>query len=41
VQSPWSIKNPNDGNPNEAGILKPICFVFDLEPTRAPQPLSE
>jgi hypothetical protein len=40
VQSPWSIKNPND-NPNEEEILKPVCFVFDFAPTRALRQLSE
>jgi hypothetical protein len=41
VQSPWSIKNPNDDNPNEEEILKPICFVFDFAPTRALRQLSD
>jgi hypothetical protein len=41
VQSPWSIKNPNGDNPNEAEILKPVCFVFDFAPTRALRQLSE
>ncbi|MET0008714.1 MAG: hypothetical protein ABW124_05355 [Candidatus Thiodiazotropha sp. 6PLUC9] len=41
VQSPWSIKNPNGGNPNEEEILKPVCFVFDFAPTRALRQLSE
>jgi hypothetical protein len=41
VQSPWSIRNPNGGDPNEEEILKPICFVFDFAPTRALRQLSE
>jgi len=41
VQSPWSIKNPNGGDPNEEEILKPVCFVFDFAPTRALRQLSE
>jgi hypothetical protein len=41
VQSPWSIKNPNDADPNEEEILKPVCFVFDFAPTRALRQLSE
>ena len=41
VQSPWSIKNPNGGNPHEEEILKPVCFVFDFAPTRALRQLSE
>lgn len=41
VQSPWSIKNPNGGNPNEEEILKPICFVFDFAPTRALRQLAD
>ena len=41
VQSPWSVKNANDDNPNEEEILKPACFVFDFAPTRALRQLSE
>ncbi len=41
VQSPWSIRNPNGGDPNEEEILKPVCFVFDFAPTRALRQLSE
>jgi L-rhamnose mutarotase len=41
VQSPWTIKNPNGDNPHEEEILKPICYVFDLAPTRALRQLSE
>jgi hypothetical protein len=41
VQSPWSIRNPNGGNPNEEEVLKPVCFVFDFAPTRALRQLSE
>ena len=41
VQSPWSIKNPNGGDPNEEEVVKPICFVFDFAPTRALRQLSE
>lgn len=41
VQSSWSVRNPNDDNPNEEEILKPICFVFDFAPTRALRQLSD
>jgi len=41
VQSPWSIENPNGGDPNEEEILKPVCFVFDFAPTRALRQLSD
>ena len=41
VQSPWSIKNPNGGNPNEEQTLKPVCFVFDFAPTRALRQLAD
>ncbi|MFC2006003.1 GIY-YIG nuclease family protein [Chloroflexota bacterium] len=41
VQSPWSARNPNDDNPNEEEILKPVCFVFDFAPTRALRQLSD
>jgi hypothetical protein len=41
VQSPWSITNPNGDDPNEAEVLKPVCFVFDFAPTRALRQLSD
>jgi hypothetical protein len=41
VQSPWSIKNPNDDNPNEELVIKPACFVFDFAPTRALRQLAD
>src|SRR5258708_23815109 len=41
VQSPWSIKRPNGDNANEEEVWKPVCFVFDFEPTRALRQLSE
>src|SRR5436305_10531559 len=40
LQPPWSITNPNDDDPNEEEILKPVCFVFDFAPTRALRQLS-
>lgn len=41
VQSPWSIKNPEGGDPNREEVLKPACFVFDFAPTRALRQLSD
>ena len=41
VQSPWSIQNPNGDDPNDEGILKPLCLVFDFAPTRALRQLSD
>ena len=41
VQSPWSVKNPHGGDPNEEEVMKPICYVFDFAPTRALRQLSD
>ncbi len=41
VQSPWAIKNPHGDDPNEEGVWKPVCYVFDFAPTRALRQLSE
>jgi hypothetical protein len=41
VQSPWSIKNPDGDDPNEATVLKPVCFVFDFAPTRALRQIAD
>src|SRR3546814_12124278 len=40
VQSPWSIHNPDGDDPKRELVKKPICFVFDFAPTRAPRQLS-
>jgi hypothetical protein len=35
VQSPWSIKNPDNKSPNKKEIIKKECYVFDFAPNRA------
>lgn len=35
VQSPWTIKNPDDASPNREQIIKEECYVFDFAPDRA------
>lgn len=35
VQSPWTISNPTNKNPNEKINLKKACYVFDFAPNRA------
>ncbi|MBD5433517.1 MAG: DEAD/DEAH box helicase family protein [Treponema sp.] len=41
VQSPWTIKNPTGGNPNEEEIIKKECYVFDFAPDRALRQISD
>ncbi len=35
VQTPWTIKNPDDKSPNKIEIIKKECYVFDFAPNRA------
>ncbi len=35
VQTPWTIKNPDDLSPNKEEIIKQECYVFDFAPDRA------
>lgn len=35
VQSPWTIKNPDDKSPNREEIIKKECYIFDFAPNRA------
>ncbi|MFM2394721.1 MAG: hypothetical protein RLZZ546_2703 [Bacteroidota bacterium] len=41
VQTPWTIKNPDDKSPNKNIILKEECYVFDFAPDRALRLVSE
>jgi len=41
VQSPWSIKNPDGDNPSAETVLKPVCLVFEFEPTRALRQIAD
>lgn len=35
VQTPWTIKNPDNLSPDKVEILKEECYVFDFAPDRA------
>jgi hypothetical protein len=41
VQSPWTIKNPDDKSPNKEEIIKRECYVFDFAPNRALRQIAE
>lgn len=41
VQSPWTIKNPDNHSPNREEILKDECYVFDFAPNRALRQIVE
>jgi hypothetical protein len=41
VQSPWTIKNPDDKSPNKEEIIKKECYVFDFAPSRALRQIAE
>jgi len=41
VQSPWSIRNPDNNSPNEEQIIKEECYVFDFAPNRALRQIAE
>lgn len=41
VQSPWSIKNPDDKSPNKELVIKEDCYVFDFAPDRALRQIAE
>jgi hypothetical protein len=41
VQSPWTIKNPDNKSPNKEEILKEECYVFDFAPNRTLRQIQE
>jgi hypothetical protein len=41
VQSPWTVKNPDDTAPNREQIIKEECYVFDFAPNRALRLISD
>jgi hypothetical protein len=41
VQSPWTIKNPDEHSPNNEEILKEECYVFDFAPDRALRQIAD
>jgi hypothetical protein len=41
VQSPWTIKNPDNKSPNKEEVVKNECYVFDFAPNRALRQIAE
>lgn len=41
VQSPWTVKNPDDKSPNKEEVIKNECYVFDFAPNRALRQIAE
>jgi hypothetical protein len=41
VQSPWTIKNPDNATPNQEQIIKEECYVFDFAPDRALRQIAD
>lgn len=41
VQSPWTIKNPDDKSPNKEEVIKKECYLFDFAPNRALRQIAE
>jgi hypothetical protein len=41
VQSPWTIKNPDNISPNQEDVIKNECYVFDFAPNRALRQIAE
>lgn len=41
VQTPWTIKNPDDQSPNKEEIVKHECYVFDFAPDRALRQIAD
>ncbi len=41
VQSPWTVKNPDDKSPNKEEIVKQECYVFDFAPNRALRQIAD
>lgn len=41
VQSPWTVKNPDNKSPNKEEVVKKECYVFDFAPNRALRQIAE
>jgi len=41
VQTPWTLKNPDEHSPNSVEIVKEECYVFDFAPNRALSQIAE
>jgi hypothetical protein len=41
VQTPWTVRNPDDKSPNKEIILKNECYIFDFAPDRALRKIAD
>jgi hypothetical protein len=41
VQTPWTVKNPDDQSPHKEIILKNECYIFDFAPDRALRQIAD
>src|SRR5258708_9484192 len=41
VQSPWTVRNPDQTSPNKEQIIKEECYVFDFAPDRALRQIAD
>jgi hypothetical protein len=41
VQTPWTIKNPDNLSPNQEEIIKRECYIFDFAPDRALRQIAD
>jgi hypothetical protein len=41
VQSPWTVINPDDKEPNREQIIKEECYIFDFAPDRALRQIAD
>ncbi|MFC2033598.1 GIY-YIG nuclease family protein [Chloroflexota bacterium] len=41
VQSPWTVRNPDNITPNQDQIIKEECYVFDFAPDRALRQIAD
>jgi hypothetical protein len=41
VQTPWTVKNPDNISPNKEDVIKELCYVFDFAPDRALRQIAD
>jgi len=41
VQTPWTVKNPDNTSPNAEQIIKEECYIFDFAPDRALRQIAD
>jgi len=41
IQTPWTIRNPDNRSPNREEIIKEECYIFDFAPNRALYQVAE